>query len=284
MTTRLTALLWLTAYGAVQVWWLVTGPPAFGPLGTDLVLFAGPAAVGLCAAAALTAVAMLRSTGWRPQLFAAGCAASAALFLASPVLLVDIASGLMPGRGLPFDAAAFASRAACFTGGVLLAAATVAYRRAHGVRLDLRVPRTLALVGAWAAVLGCLTRIGAQVAVGPSTSGSALPFEIGFVLAGTVLPLALVHPWGRALPRWLLIGPAAVISIGLTTYFGISLAQLTVETATGRFDGGSLPLAFYWVAIPAYVVWGLGLGVAALRRHTEGRYTETPTPPLVCAP
>jgi hypothetical protein len=51
-------------------------------------------------------------------------------------------------------------------------------------------------------------------------------FEAGFVLAGTLLPLALVHSWGRVLPRWvpllagrrvprwLLLGPAFGIAAG----------------------------------------------------------------------
>ena len=37
----------------------------------------------------------------------------------------------------------------------------------------------------------------------------------------------------------------------------------TVEV-TSAAPAGPLPLAFYWVAVPAYVVWGLGLGAGAL--------------------
>ena len=32
--------------------------------------------------------------------------------------------------------------------------------------------------------------------------GSVLLFEAGFLLAGTVLPLALVYRWERVFPRW----------------------------------------------------------------------------------
>ena len=101
-------------------------------------------------------------------------------------------------------------------------------------------------------------------------------FEIGFLLAGLLLPLALVHSWGRIwprwvpllagrrVPRWLLLGPAAAVGGGLVVYFGLGLGQLTVETVTGTWDpgDGSLPLWFYWIAMPAYLLWGAGLLVA----------------------
>jgi len=50
------------------------------------------------------------------------------------------------------------------------------------------------------------------------------------------------------------------------TYFGVSIVQLTAETLSGTWDrgAGSLPLASFWVAVPAYLAWGLGLEVAAL--------------------
>jgi hypothetical protein len=121
--------------------------------------------------------------------------------------------------------------------------------------------------------------------------GSLLLFEIGFVLAGTVLPLALVRAWGRVIPRWvpplagrrvprwLLLVPAFAIAGGMTAYFGIATVKLAAETLTGTWDRGvdSLPLAFFWVAVPAYLVWGLGLGAAAL-----GYYRVTRPPCRVC--
>ncbi|MFC0005641.1 hypothetical protein [Micromonospora siamensis] len=112
-----------------------------------------------------------------------------------------------------------------------------------------------------------------------------LVFEVGFLLAGVLLPLALVHRWGRIWPGWvpllagrrippaLLLVPAAVFAVGLVGYFGVGLVDLAVETVTGTFDPGDgrFPLGFFWVAEPAYWVWGWGLGVAALSFRTRTR-------------
>jgi hypothetical protein len=59
----------------------------------------------------------------------------------------------------------------------------------------------------------------------------------------------------------------------MTAYFGVSMVWLAVQTLTGTWEqgAGSFPLWFFWVAVPAYLVWGLGLGAAALayRRATR---------------
>ncbi len=103
-----------------------------------------------------------------------------------------------------------------------------------------------------------------------------LLFEAGFLLAGTVLPLALVYRWvfprwvpllaGRGVPRWLVLGPALGLGVGMTAYFGVSIVRFAVDTLAGTWEqgSGSYPLWFFWVAMPAYLVWGLGLGAAAL--------------------
>jgi hypothetical protein len=293
------ALVWALAYGSVRVWWAVAGAPSFGPLGTDLIGFTGWWAVGLCAAAAVVTLG-LWAAPWRSPLLVAAWGVSAALVVACPLLLLDVVGRLLPGLGLPFHPVAFLSRGACLAGGVLVGAAAVAYRRrwrsaclscgrTNTSRRPARPPRW-AWWAAYVAVGGWLVRLLAQLAVGLDRSplqegGSLLLFEVGFVLAGTVLPLALVHPWGRVFPRWvplvagrrvpgwLLLGPAFAIAGGLTIYFGVGTAQLTVETLRGTWDqsANALPLAFFWVAMPAYLVWGLGLGAAALayRRATR---------------
>jgi hypothetical protein len=210
------------------------------------------------------------------------------------MLLLDMAGGLLPGLGVQFHLVPFLSQAACLGEGILVGAAAVAYRRRWrsdclfcgrmGVQVRPTQPPWWAWFAAYAAVAGCLIRLGAQVAVGFESSllqlsASLLVFEGGFVLAGTVLPLALVHKWGRVVPRWmpliggrpvprwLALGPAFVIACGLTAYFGftfITLAAARLGGTWARMAGPSLPLAFFWVAVPAYFVWGVGLGTAAI--------------------
>jgi hypothetical protein len=100
----------------------------------------------------------------------------------------------------------------------------------------------------------------------PFAAGRATDvFDGGFVLAGTLLPLALVHRWGRSVPRWLVAAPALAISTGLTAYFGIATGQLLLDLVgvVSNVDDG-YPAAFLWVAVPAYLVWGLTMGAAAL--------------------
>jgi hypothetical protein len=132
----------------------------------------------------------------------------------------------------------------------------------------------------------------AQAVVGfgatPYGDRGMLLFEAGFVLGGTVLPLALVHRWGRVWPRWvvglagrkvprpLVLWPAAAVSGGLVAYFGVMLGQMVVERLNDRNpfppEGGLLlPEAFFWVAVPAYLVWGAGMAVAAIAYARETR-------------
>ena len=286
------AIAWALAYGSVRIWWAIGEAPSPPPLGSDLIAFTGWAAVGLCAAAAGITFALKRAP-WLWRLFVVAWGVSATLLAASAVLLLDVVGGLFPGLGVEFHPVAFLSRAAGLSGAVLVAANAVAYRRrwrspclfcgrAEGRARPAQPPRW-AWWAAYAAVAGCVVRLLAQVAVGfgsmlAESGGSALGFEAGFVLAGTLLPLALVHRWGRVVPRWvpllagrrvprwLLLGPAFAVAGGMTAYFGFSLVKLAIETVSGTWDegDGSLSLAFFWVAVPAYLIWGLGLGAAAL--------------------
>ena len=290
------AMVWAIVYGAVRVWWAVGGAPSFGRLKFDLMFFSGWGAVGLCGAAAVVALA-LRMAKWRWPLLVAGWAVCVAMLAACPLLLLDLVGGLLPGLGVEFHPVGFLSRSGCFIGGILVGLTAVAYRRRwrseclfcgrRGERTRLMKTPRWAWWAAYAAVAGCLVRLGAQMAVGfgmiPQRHGTRLAiegmvFEAAFLLAGIILPLALVHRWGRVvprwmpllagkrIPRWLALGPGFAIGSLMTVYFGVTLLKITADTLSGawRQSLAPLPLAFFWVAVPAYWVWGIGLLVAAV--------------------
>lgn len=279
----MTPLLLALAYGALRVYWAITGAPTFSPMPDDLVFFHGWGAVGLCAAAALASLAFMLTRRSRTAVVA-GVLVTGGLLAAGALFLLDIV-GVLIGDLFTGENAVLSmtSRAACVALAVTLGLTTLRYhRRMHekclrcGRNRDVRYTETpwWAVTGAWIAVLGCLVRIAAQASMGFDFKGgnhvSLYVFEGGFLLAGTLLPLALAYPFGRVwprwvlglagrkVPRWLVLGPGAVFSIGLITYFGIALVQITVSELTGKGDG-----AFYWVAVPAYWCWGLGMAAAA---------------------
>jgi Protein of unknown function (DUF3995) len=86
-------------------------------------------------------------------------------------------------------------------------------------------------------------------------------------VAGGLLALALVRPWGRAIPRRLLLGAAWAASTVLTAYGGL-LVAVGALVLTGRI-GASGPVdrtALRWHVLLWdlwFLVWGLLLGVAA---------------------
>ncbi|NRQ35055.1 hypothetical protein HII36_24995 [Nonomuraea sp. NN258] len=287
------------AYGGLRLYWqLGHQPERLSPIGPDLVVFTGWGGVGLCAAAALVLGALL-SGRWgaasRRVLRGAAWAVGAALIVAGAMLLLDVVGAIVPGLGIPFLPLGAASKAVCAGSGALLWRAALTHRRRteagcatcgrpRSGRPSLERTPGWAYAAAYAAMAGCLVRIGAQVAVGwgatPYAGGQVL-FEAGFVLAGTVLPLALAHRWGRVWPRWvpglagrrvprrLVLWPAVAVSGGLVAYFGTMLAQMIFERLNGRNpfppEGGlDLPEWFFWCAVPGYLTWGVGLAVAAL--------------------
>ncbi|MFC4145722.1 hypothetical protein ACFO0M_05610 [Micromonospora mangrovi] len=295
-------IAWALVYGALRMAWTVGGAPGFGPLHTDLVVVTGWWSVALCAAAGGTAGVLARARTWRPGVAALAWAVCALLLVSCALFLLDVVGFLILQLSPAFTVAGFLSRVGALTGAVLLHLAVLDHRRrlrgdcggcgrtGRPGRWSVGPVPGWARIAAWAAVVGCLLRLAAQVAVGsgelPMAEGfSAALFEVGFLLAGVLLPLALVHRWGRVWPRWvpllagrtvprgLLLVPAALFSVGLVGYFGVGIAQLTVETVTGTFDPGDgrYPLWFFWVAEPAYWVWGWGLGVAALDHHLRTR-------------
>lgn len=302
------------AYGALRTYWAMGHRPDFPPAGDDLGVMSGWGAVGLCAAAVVLAPLVTAvPRAWFPRTrhpahpprrtrvawqlcWIAAVTVAGALALSSFMIVLDIVALLFPGIGIPSSPAALAGRAACLALGVALGLTALAARRTArdacpycGRRHDAPHPDGAAprwaMMAAYAAVAGCLVRLVSQVAIGFGTApighGSlgaaiaALAFTVCMLLAGTLLPLALVHRWGRVFPRWtlplagrrvprpLLAIPACFVAGGLLAYFGVGLGQMVVAAVTGAplFAPG-VPAAFVWTAVPAYLVWGAGLAVA----------------------
>ncbi|MGW4826107.1 hypothetical protein ACWEOG_00895 [Amycolatopsis japonica] len=291
-------LAWSLLYSALQAYWtFVASPPRMSPVGVDLIAFSGWKAIVLCLAGAAITFALGRG-GQRAAvqrvLVIASWAVSGMLVVAAALFLLDVVGGLLPGIGVQFFPLGFLSRTACLVGAALMAMVAVTHtRRLRGAcgacgRLGAtpRMERTpaWASVAAYLATAGCAVRIVAQLVVGFDSGGlgvgvSLVLFEIGFVLSGTLLPWALVHDWGRIfprwvpglagrrVPRWLVLGPAAGISIAMIVYFGMILANMVGILLSGANDlgfGKGLPDAFYWVSVPVYWLWGAALGFAAL--------------------
>ncbi|TDC74437.1 hypothetical protein [Actinomadura sp. 7K507] len=306
------ALAWVGAYGALRAYWAAGHQPdGLSPAGTDLVAFTGWGSAALCGAAAAVLLALAHPRAERlPRRAVLLTAWTVAVCLAASgaLLLLDVIAAILPGLGSAFYPLGALSRAACVAAGAMTAASALAHGRrtgggCAGCGRPATAPGALARTPAWAywaaylAVAGCLGRIAAQAAVGfgesPLTGGlSAILFEAGFVLGGSLLPLALVHSFGRAwprrlpvlggrrVPRRLVLWPGAAISGGLTVYFGLMLLQMLWERLHGRnpfppSGGLDLPEAFFWAAVPAYLLWGAGMAVAA---RAYARRTRVPCP------
>ncbi|GAA2408304.1 hypothetical protein GCM10010404_77920 [Nonomuraea africana] len=274
------ALLAALAYGSVQAYWAAGNAPAW-VLGYDVTLPSW-VVIALCAGVALVVTGLRATRGLLPLVLAAW-ALSVALVSAAALLLLDVVSGVLPDLGIPRDPAAFLSRAGCAAVGLLAGATALSWqrRRTAGCVRCVGVPRLESTprwgyVAAYAAVAGCLIRIVAQVTMGVAVPYAASPslliFEFGFLLAGVLLPLALAHRWGkiwprwvpllagRRVPRWLVAGPGFAVAGALLAYFGTGLIQMTAETIDGTLEEP----AFMWVAVPSYVLWGVGLAFASI--------------------
>jgi hypothetical protein len=93
---------------------------------------------------------------------------------------------------------------------------------------------------------------------------------VTLVIVWALLPLALVQPWGRILPRRLLLVPAWVASVALVLW-SFSYFNMRIMLATGRVESGpeyaagdAHPAAvwgFYWYSL--FLVWGISLGATA---------------------
>ncbi|ADB35537.1 hypothetical protein Kfla_6540 [Kribbella flavida DSM 17836] len=282
---RLTAG-WAAAYGLVRVWFATGHAPDWKFPGGDLLL-PDWASVAACVISALVVAWPASRTG-----VVLAWAAAAGWVAVCAMALLDVIGGVLPGLGIPFDLAGMLSRFGGLTGAALLAATALARQRqldptclscSGGPARVSSTPRW-AVAGALVAVAGCLIRVAAQAAVGfdfvPYDAGLAMiVFEGGFLLAGIALPLLLVTRIGRVFPRWMLLLPGGLLGAGITAYFGVGLLQMVVATLSGEpvYTDVGLPASFFWVAVPAYLVWGAGLAVA-----TAGYWLRTRKPCGTC--
>lgn len=242
------------AYGGLRIWFATGHAPTWKLPGNDLLIPHWIAVAGCL----ITALAVIKI---RPRLLwvlAAGWVAAAAF------ILLDLVAAVLPGLGIPFDPLGMLCRLGAILGAVLLGMTA----KAHQSKAK-PWPTWIATLGAYLAVTGCLTRLAAQAAVGFGTTPyggnlSRTLFESGFLLVGILLPFLLVHPIGRRFPRWMLLTPGFVIGFGMTAYFGVGLVQMIVAVVQGKpvYGDIGLPDAFFWVAVPAYVVWAAGLLLA----------------------
>jgi hypothetical protein len=274
------ALVWAASYGGVRVWFAIGNAPAWKLPGRDLLVPDWVAVLGC-----LVSAAGVFALGRRPRsraLIRSLWVLAAAWVAAAAFALLDLVAGVLPGLGIPFDLLGMFSRFTALGGAALLGATALAYQR----RLD---PTCVRCTGrsrpistpkwpAWLAVAGCLTRLVAQAAVGFGSTPydgnlSRIIFEGGFVLAGVALPLLLVYRVGRFFPRWMLLLPGVGLGAGISAYFGVGLLQMIANVIQGKpgYDDIGLPQAFFWVAVPAYLLWGVGLSLAAAGYHRRTR-------------
>jgi len=248
-------VVWAVAYGGLRVWFATGHAFEWKLPGSDLLIPNWVAAIGCL----VTALAVIRV---RPRLL---WALAAGWLAAAGFILLDLVAMVLPGLGIPFDLLGMLSRLGAVAGAVLLGRLAKAHQAAAQPW-----PHWVSVAGACLAVAGCLIRLAAQAVVGfgqmPYDGNlSVLLFEGGFVLAGTLLPFLLVHRIGRYFPRWLLLLPGFTLGAGITAYFTVGLIQMVVNVLQGEpaYGDVGLPDSFFWVAVPAYVVWGAGLTVAA---------------------
>ncbi|NHC16070.1 DUF3995 domain-containing protein [Motilibacter deserti] len=93
-------------------------------------------------------------------------------------------------------------------------------------------------------------------------------------VAGAALALALVMPWGRRIPRRLLLAAALGGAAVLTVYGGVLVvAGLLAALGLVGQGGPSDPTALYGHLLlwdPIFVVWGVLLGMAGWQARRAG--------------
>ena len=288
---------WLVGYTVVRlVLMRIEVSVPLSAIGPDLIVLTGPTALVVLVVSLLAVGAQsgLLRRPISPQLrwlvAGTGTLSAAVLMAASALVILDLVGGLLPGLGVPFFPWGALSRLSAVIAAVLAGTHTWLFWRATG---PVRSPRAQVsqtpgwvLVTGYATVTACLTRLVAQLIVGmemnPLAGGASMVvFEAGFLLAGVLLPLALVHRWGRLLPAWvpalggrrvprpLMLICGSVLGVSMVAYFGVMTVMMVLERIAGRnpfppSPGMNLPEAFFWVSVPAYLAWGIGLVITTL--------------------
>jgi hypothetical protein len=292
------AAVWALGFAAVHAWWAVAGAPRFAPPGESF--FPGgwvPVVLSLVAAV----VAMLIGSGAgrdrdprrRWLLAGAGWLAGAGMIAYSFMFWASVVGVLFGLRVSWVDWTTLLARGSGVACGVLTVAVAIAEQRrargacprcgrVHGRPRQRRTDPTprWAYVAGYLAIAGCLSRFGAEILYGLTSgkglsevlTGPASVLAILLFLAGTLLPLALTHRWGRIWPRWvvplagravlrwIVLGPGLFMGAGFTGYFGIG--AMIAWAADANMDGR--PLWWTVMVLPGYTVWGLGLLGAAI--------------------
>ncbi|SCE94041.1 hypothetical protein [Micromonospora mirobrigensis] len=282
---------------------------------TTLPLVTGWGAVVLCVLLLVVAAAAAR----RPGRVTAGSAAAAALALVvlsfPGHLLFELPAG---AAGRPTDWRDVLHRVAMLAGGLLFARVAVAARRPGCGHPGARGPRPVpASLRGWAYAAAALPLLGFTlphllwwwgVPLGiPASVLDAARRDLSPALvaaltaapaAGGLLTLGLTHRWGQVFPRWtpwagrpvprpLVLGPAAVVAVALTSYGLIGVWLMGTALADGRTDWAELGRG--WAAAGTelvFLAWGVALGVAVLgyERLTRPRCPMCPGPVARPAP
>ncbi len=290
------AAVWSSAYGVAHVWWLMDpgsplAPPEepFSPGRWVAVTLAFMAAAVCSLIAAGTARHWAAPARW--TLVALAWVAGAGLIIYSYAVAISLATMLF---GQVDHWGSLLTRAAGATAGALTLACAVAEQRrvrracvlcarVHGRSPERRTDPTprWAYLAAYVAVGGCAARVTALV-LDSLTTDKPLPFALGspfaifvalMIVAGTLLPLALVHRFGRIwprwvvplagrdVPRWLVLGPALLVGAGMVGYFGV--AGMTAWIL-GKGNLAQAPVWKVSMEMFGYTLWGLGLLAAAM--------------------
>lgn len=312
------AALWALAYGLLGSAWAL-GMPGFpwgasdpDPDGALSVLAGTTPRFGWWIAAfslltALTAVALARGGGGRAPLFLAWpIAALLVLVVPDSRLMMGVAYTplllVAPLFGWSLGGASFAdawpwpvlNQLVCVLGGLLLAAAAVAYGRGRN-RPSWFTPdrgRRAVYVAVVVPLVYCATRwawaLGIPLGVSPEflAEGERGLWLAGAYLAtfgalGGVLTLGLTQRWGEVFPRWipglrgrrvppsLAVVPAGFVSI-IVTVAGLTYVRWSVAGRFALAEWGA------WLPECLWPIWGAALATATVSYHLRRKHDAQP--------